>query len=68
MSGALLYASKRRIMQTPLNTWRKVLALLDDAEAKAGNDALLEHGWHLLFGQPAVLQGRFMQRHLPQGQ
>ena len=55
-------------MQTPLNTWRKVLALLDDAEAKAGNDALLEHGWHLLFGQPAVLQGRFMQRHLPQGQ
>ena len=68
MSGALLYASKRRIMQTPLNTWRKVLALLDDAEAKAGNEVLLEHGWHLLFGQPAVLQGRFMQRHLPQGQ
>jgi len=67
MSGALLYASKRRIMQTPLNTWRKVLALLDDAEAKAGNEVLLEHGWHLLFGQPAVLQGRFMQRHLPQG-
>ena len=33
-----------------------MLALLDDAEAKAGNDALLEHGWHLLFGQPAVLQ------------
>ena len=63
MSGALMYASKRRIVQTPLNTWRKVLELLDNAAADAGNDVLLEYGWHLLFGQPAVLQGRFMQRH-----
>ena len=41
----------------------QVLALLDNAARDEGNDVLLEHGWHLLFGQPAVLQGRFMQRH-----
>jgi len=63
MSGAMMYVSKRRILMTPLNTWRKVLALLDDAALHSGNEVLLDHGWHMLFGQPAVLQNRFMQRH-----
>ena len=40
-----------------------MLALLDSKTLDAGNDALLDYGWHVLFGQPAVLQGRFMQRH-----
>ena len=58
-----MYVSKRRIVQTPLNTWRKVLELLDNQQADAGNDVLLDFGWHIFFGQPPVLQGRFMQRH-----
>jgi len=36
-----------------------VLELIDNAASDAGNDVLLKYGWHILFGQPAVLQGRF---------
>ena len=50
-------------MLTPLNTWRKVLELLDSSTQDAGNDVLMDFAWHVFFGQPPVLQGRFMQRH-----
>jgi len=63
MSSAAMYVSKRRLLQTPLNTWRQLLELLDSKQLDAGNDALMDFGWHVFFGQPAVLQGRFMQRH-----
>ena len=63
MSGPLMYVSKRRVVQTPLNTWRKVLELLDSSTQDAGNDVLMDFAWHVFFGQPPVLQGRFMQRH-----
>ena len=41
----------------------KVLELLDSAQQDVGNDVLMDFAWHIFFGQPPVLQGRFMQRH-----
>jgi len=63
MAEPLIYVSKRRLLQTPYETWQKVLTLVDDAAADKGNDELLKYGWHLLFGQGAVLQPRFMHEH-----
>jgi len=63
MAEPLLYVSKRRLQQTSLETWQKVLSLLSDATANKGHDELFKFGWHMLFGQGAVLQPRFMHEH-----
>ena len=63
MAEPLMMVSKRRILQTPKETWVKVLKLLDNKVADKGNDQLLKFGWHLLFGMGAVLQPRFMHEH-----
>jgi len=63
MAEPLILVSKRRVQRTPLATWQKVLQLLDDSVADKGNDELLKFGWHMLFGQAAVLQPRFMHEH-----
>jgi len=63
MAEPLMYVSKRRILSTPKATWERVLALLDSKAAKAANDDLIKFAWHMLFGQAAVLQPRFMHEH-----
>jgi len=63
MAEPLMYVSQRRILSTPIETWKKVLALLDDAKTKSANDELVKFAWHMLFGQAAVLQPRFMHTH-----
>ena len=63
MAEPILMVSKRRILQTPKETWIKVLHLLDNKVADKGNDELLKFGWHLFFGMGAVLQPRFMHEH-----
>jgi len=53
--------SKRRILNVPLSTWRALEKLLSDRNPL--HEQLLAYGWHLLFGQPAVLAHRTMSRH-----
>jgi len=61
MTNAVMRVSRTRILATPHETWRRVLALLEGGEA--ANEQLLAFGWHLLLGQPAVLHHRVMVRH-----
>ncbi|KAL1530285.1 hypothetical protein AB1Y20_001196 [Prymnesium parvum] len=63
MAEPVILVSKSRILNTPLETWKKVLSLLEDATAGKGNDELFSFGWHLLFGQGTVLPPRFMHEH-----
>merc|ERR1719502_163920 len=63
MANSMMMVSKERLTATPLATWKAVAALLDDVQSDAGNDQLLDFGWHVLFGQNPLLQPRFMQRH-----
>ena len=61
MADAVTMVSRRRIENVPLETWKSLLAIV---EADGGKHAeLLGYGWHLLFGQPAVLAHRSMSRH-----
>lgn len=63
MAEPLMFVSKRRILSTPKETWAQVLRLLDNKDTKAANDELIKFAWHMLFGQAAVLQPRFMHEH-----
>ena len=62
MADAVPMVSKRRILNVPLPTWKALDAMLATQDAQA--EQLLAYGWHLLFGQPAVLAHRAMSRHL----
>jgi len=61
MADAVTMVSKRRILNVPLSTWRALEKLLSDRNPL--HEQLLAYGWHLLFGQPAVLAHRTMSRH-----
>jgi len=62
MADAVTMVSKRKILNVPLSTWKALDALL--AKKNPKDEQLLAYGWHLLFGQPAVLAHRAMSRHL----
>jgi len=61
MADAVTMVSKRRILDVPIETWRALGKLL--AAGSPVHEQLLAYGWHLLFGQPAVLAHRAMSRH-----
>mmetsp|Transcript_55662 Transcript_55662/g.121179 ORF Transcript_55662/g.121179 Transcript_55662/m.121179 type:complete len:1186 (+) Transcript_55662:218-3775(+) len=63
MSNSLFVASRRRLLATPKDVWMALGALLSDAEAKPDAGALVDYAWHLLLGQPAVLQAKIMSQH-----
>ena len=61
MANAVMRVSRARILATSRETWTRVRALLEGGET--ANEQLLAFGWHIFFGQPAVLQHRAMTRH-----
>ena len=61
MADAVTMVSKRRILNVHLATWKSIEKLLSDRNP--AHEQLLAYGWHLLFGQPAVLAHRAMSRH-----
>jgi len=63
MASSLFFASRKRIHAVPEAVWQEVAALL--AEPANGEDLgqLIDFAWHMLLGQPAVLQGRLMSTH-----
>lgn len=61
MADAVTMVSKRKITNVNLSTWQALEKLLGDRNPV--HEQLLAYGWHLLFGQPAVLAHRAMSRH-----
>ena len=61
MADAVTMVSKRKILNLPLSTWQSLEKLLSDRDP--AHEQMLAYGWHLLFGQPAVLTHRSMSRH-----
>lgn len=61
MADAVTMVAKRHILHVPLESWRSLEKLL--ADKSPANEQLLAYGWHLLFGQSAVLAQRSMSRH-----
>ena len=63
MADAVTMVSRRRIENVPIETWKSLLQLVEGKGSKPSDAELLGFGWHLLFGQPAVLAHRSMSRH-----
>jgi len=63
MSSSLFFASKRRVQATPRAVWVALSDLLKQDASSGDVESLLDFGWHMLLGQPAVLQPRFMTKH-----
>ena len=57
MADAVTVVSKRNIKKLRLESWKALLQLVE-TRAHPDNEQLLIYGWHLLFGQPAVLAHR----------
>lgn len=64
MADAVAMVSRRKVQLLPLQSWKQLLELVASPDAAgAANAQLLQYGWHLLFGQPAVLPPRSTTRH-----
>ena len=67
MADAVVMVSRRHIQDVPLATWKALLALVatptSGATVAHAEEQLLAYGWHMLFGQPAVLGHRTILRH-----
>ena len=60
MANAVMLASRQRIRAVPLATWQALLELASESPESA---QLLFYGWHLFFGEAAVLARRSITRH-----
>ena len=54
MGDAVYMASRERVLNVPLTTWKALLKLVE-GDADPANEELLAFGWHMFLGQPAVL-------------
>lgn len=60
MADAVTVVSRRKIKSVHLETWKALLQLVE-TNKHPSHEQLVLFGWHLLFGQPAVLANRAMR-------